>query len=69
MQSCVSGSILPERLELLYGCDSNNKLLRLMPDQELQPREIICLNGALYMAEISWLQQHKSSLGTILTSI
>jgi CMP-N,N'-diacetyllegionaminic acid synthase len=66
-ESCVSVCAVEESPYWMYQLDASDRLVRLLPDrtpsrrQELPP--VYMLNGAIYIARVSWLRQTRSFTG------
>lgn len=63
--SCVSVCEVKERPEHCYFRDNSGRLSPVLPFKEKTVRRqdlppVYCLNGAIYVAKVSWLLEHKS---------
>jgi N-acylneuraminate cytidylyltransferase len=63
--SCVSVSEVKERPEYCYFMDKSGRISSVLPNIEQVVRRqnlppVYCLNGAIYVAKISWFLTHKT---------
>ena len=64
MHSCVSVTAVDKSPYWMYKLDESDRLIPLFPDMSLTPRRqdlpvVHAINGALYVAECSWLKMNK----------